>query len=117
MNCTHLTREERYQIYALKKAGHTQVEIAHVLVRSPAAISRKLARNRGGRGYRSAQAQRFAEQRCAINARQIDDKDWCFAKVRLKEQWSPEQISGHIAISTETVYQRGYADKQNDGSL
>ena len=22
MNCTHLTREERYQIYALKKAGH-----------------------------------------------------------------------------------------------
>ncbi len=28
MNYTHLTREERYQIYALKKAGHTQSEIA-----------------------------------------------------------------------------------------
>jgi hypothetical protein len=34
MNYTHLTREERYQIYALKKAGHTQVEIAQVLVSS-----------------------------------------------------------------------------------
>jgi IS30 family transposase len=33
MNYTHLTREERYQIYALKKAGHTQVEIAQVLAR------------------------------------------------------------------------------------
>jgi transcriptional regulator len=31
MNYTHLTQEERYQIYALKKAGHTQSEIASVL--------------------------------------------------------------------------------------
>jgi IS30 family transposase len=117
MNYTHLTREERYQIYALKKAGHTQVEIAQVLARNPSTISRELARNRGGRGYRPKQAQRLAEQRCAINARQIDDDDWRFAKARLKEQWSPEQISGHVAISTETVYQRVYADKQNGGSL
>ena len=45
MNYTHLTREERYQIYALKKAGHTQSEIATVLERSPSTISRELARN------------------------------------------------------------------------
>ncbi|TBR13397.1 helix-turn-helix domain-containing protein [Rugosibacter aromaticivorans] len=33
MNYTHITQEERYQIYALKKAGHTQSEIASVLER------------------------------------------------------------------------------------
>ena len=33
------------------------------------------------------------------------------------EQWSPEQISGHAAISPETVYQRVYADKQAGGLL
>ena len=28
---TQLTRDERYQIYALRKAGHSQKEIAEVL--------------------------------------------------------------------------------------
>ncbi|GAB4127800.1 MAG: hypothetical protein Fur0040_10740 [Sideroxydans sp.] len=51
MNYTHLTREERYQIYALKKAGHTQSEIAKVLGHSPSTISRELRRNRGQRVY------------------------------------------------------------------
>ncbi|WP_126463547.1 helix-turn-helix domain-containing protein [Sulfuritortus calidifontis] len=31
MNYTHLTQNERYQIYALLKAGHTQREIAQLL--------------------------------------------------------------------------------------
>lgn len=31
MSYTQLTREQRYQIYALKKAGHLQVEIARVV--------------------------------------------------------------------------------------
>ncbi len=57
MTYTHLTREERYQIYALKKAGHKQYEIAELLERSKSTISRELARNCGGRGYRPKQAQ------------------------------------------------------------
>ena len=117
MNYTHLTREERYQIYALKKAGLDQSEIANVLSRSPSTISRELRRNLGGRGYRPKQAQMLAEARRAINARQIDDDTWEYAKARLNEQWSPEQISNHAAISTETVYQRIYADKRVGGLL
>jgi IS30 family transposase len=117
MNYTHLTREERYQIYALKKAGHTQVEIANVLERSASTISRELARNRGGRGYRPRQAHDLALERRAINALQIDDDTWQFAQARLMEQWSPDQISKHAAISIETVYQRVYADKWMGGSL
>jgi len=56
MNYTHLAQEERYQIYALKKAGHKQSEIANVLERSESTISRELARNCGQRGYRPKQA-------------------------------------------------------------
>jgi IS30 family transposase len=117
MTYTHLTREERYQIYALKKAGHTQYEIAKVLARSKSTISRELARNRGGRGYRPKQAQWLAEERRAMNARTIDDATWQFACERLREEWSPDQISQHAEISIETVYQRVYADKRAGGSL
>ncbi len=118
MNYTHLTREERYQIYALKRAGQTQSQIAAVLLRSESTISRELRRNSGGRGYRPKQADRKANERRAINARRIDDKTWQFAREKLsEEQWSPQQISGHANISTETVYQRVYADKQNGGLL
>lgn len=117
MNYTHLTREERYQIYALKKAGHKQSEIAAVLKRSASTISRELFRNTGGRGYRPKQAHRLAETRRALNARTVDDETWQFAQARLREDWSPEQISNHADISTETVYQRVYADKRAGGTL
>ena len=117
MNYTHITREERYQIYAMKKAGHKQYEIAELLERSKSTISRELARNLGGRGYRPKQAHCMAVERRAMNARTIDDATWQFAKDRLLEQWSPEQISGHAAISPETVYQRVYADKRMGGLL
>lgn len=117
MNYTHLTREERYQIYALMKAGHIQSEIARVLGRSASTICRELARNRGGRGYRPKQADRLASERQVCNARRIDEATWRFAKEKLQEQWSPEQISGHAAISHEAVYQRVYADKKAGGTL
>jgi IS30 family transposase len=117
MNYTHITREERYQIYALKKAGHKQYEIAEVLERSESTISRELSRNCGRRGYRPKQAHSKSVERQSINARTIDDATWQFAQERLLEQWSPEQISGHAAISPETVYQRVYANKRAGGLL
>lgn len=117
MNYTHLTQEERYQIYALKKAGHKQSEIADVLERSASTIGRELARNCGQRGYRPKQAHSMAVERRAMNARTIDDAAWQFAQEKLQQQWSPEQISGHAAISHETMYQRVYADKRVGGLL
>lgn len=117
MSYTHLTREERYQIYALKQAGHKQSEIAHVLERSASTISRELARNRGQRGYRPKQAHGMAVDRRAMNARTIDAATWQFAQEKLSLQWSPEQISAHAGISPETVYQRVYADKRAGGLL
>ena len=60
---TQLTRDERYQIYALRKAGHSQKEIAEVLGRSPSTISRELRRNKGLKGYRPEQSHRLAQNR------------------------------------------------------
>ena len=123
MDYTHLTQEERYQIYALKKAGLKQSEIASVLERSASTISRELARNCGRRGYRPKQAHCLSLERRAINARQIDAATWQFAQEMLSQEWSPEQISGHLlavgqdGISPETVYQRVYADKRTGGLL
>ena len=62
MNYTHLTQEERYQIYALKKAGHNQNEIANVLERSESTISRELARNRSGCGVTSCRSRLFPKE-------------------------------------------------------
>jgi len=41
----HLTREERYQIQAYKKAGFSQVEIAKELMVHKSTIGRELKRN------------------------------------------------------------------------
>jgi transposase, IS30 family len=117
MNYTHLSQTERYQIYVLTKAGHTQKKIAELLQRSTSTISRELFRNRGQRGYRARQAQRKALARRAMNAYTIAPAIWHIAKAKLLQEWSPEQVSAHVSISHETIYQRVYADKHNGGVL
>lgn len=86
-----------------------------MLKRSASTISREMARNRGQRGYRPKQAHSLSVTRRAMNARMIDDVTWQFMQEKLLQQWSPEQISGHVAISHEAVYQRIYADKRAGG--
>jgi IS30 family transposase len=44
---TQLTQEQRYQIYALLKMGHTQIQIATALGVHKSTINRELRRNRG----------------------------------------------------------------------
>jgi len=117
MTYTHLTQEERYQIYALKRAGITQKVIASILKRSESTISREINRNSGQRGYRPKQAQYKSLMRRAINARRINDQDWQWSKSKLQEEWSPEQISHFVGISHETIYQRIYQDKSQGGLL
>ena len=112
----------RHVFKALPLAANVE-EIAHLLDRSESTISRELFRNRGKRGYRSQQAQRKADERRAVNARTIDETAWAFVQEKLREEWSPEQISGHLeavmepGISYETIYQRVYTDKQAGGDL
>ena len=121
---TQLTREERYQISALKTAGHNQIDIAKVIGRHKSTISRELARNSGLRGYRPKQANGFAEsRRPAKSIPRISSESWSRIELLLREDWSPEQVSRWlrneegIFVSPEWIYQYILQDKQSGGDL
>lgn len=121
---TQLAREQRYQIYALKKAGHSQSLIAELLGVHKSTISRELRRNHGLRGYRPKQAHEFARQRQQDKPRsRIPPDTWTTVERLLRLQWSPEQITGWLkktgqgSISHEWIYQHIYSDKAAGGDL
>jgi IS30 family transposase len=121
---TQLTREERYQISALKTAGHNQIDIAKVIGRHKSTISRELARNSGLRGYRPKQANSFAEsRRPAKSTPRISSDSWSRIELLLREDWSPEQVSRwlrneeDIFVSPEWIYQYILRNKQSGGDL
>ncbi len=124
MTYKQLTREQRYQIYALKKEGHNQTAIARNLGVHQSTITRELARNQGGRGYRPKQADELARARRQQRVQpRITLAQWTQVEHLLRQQWSPEQISGRLKleaqtrISHERIYQYVYADKAGGGTL
>jgi len=121
---SQLTREQRYQISVLKKAGHCQTMIAKLLEVHKSTISRELKRNRGQRGYRPKQAHQFAQQRHQDKPRsKITSETWTTVERLLRLQWSPEQISGWLRktgrdpVSHEWIYQYIYTNKAAGGDL
>lgn len=121
---TQLTQEERYEIYALMKAGHIQAVIARQLGRSKSTISRELRRNCGLRGYRVGQAHRLAvARRASKNRRRIDEVTRQWVERLLREDWSPEHISlwlrkeKGVCVSHERIYQYVLRDKRNGSGL
>jgi len=128
MSYTHLTEDERYHIDELLREGHSQEKIAEQVNRSKGTISRELRRNAGQRGWRPRQSQLKANERLSLrgknNVKHSSELAWEYAKEKLiKEQWSPEQISGRLKlegktpISHETLYQKILADKKAGGDL
>lgn len=121
---TQLTREERYQIYILKKDNYSQTEISDLLGRDKSTISRELSRNRGLKGYRPKQAHHLAVARRISKARsRLDREVWQQVEALVRQEWSPEQIVGRlemeqgVSISHEWIYQYIYADKRSGGDL
>ena len=119
MTYKHLSQAERYQIYALMKAGHDQSQIAKLLDRHKSTISRELSRNTGSRGYRPKQACEMSADRAQHSRNAPTVEPWVreAACALLCIQWSPEQIASQLPISHETVYQHVYADKAQGGTL
>ncbi len=123
MSYAQLTREQRYQIKALLDTKIPQWKIAVAIGTTPSTISRELKRNRGKRGYRPSQAHEKAlgRRQKKITSR-ISAEVWALAEKQLREDWSPEQVSGKlrasgIFLSHERIYQYVYADKRTGGSL
>lgn len=124
MSYTQLAREQRYQIYALMKAGHNQTQIAAVIACHKSTISRELRRNRGQQGYYPNQAQQLARRRQHhCHGPRIPAQTWQHVELLLRQQWSPEQITGRLklqrlpTVSHERIYLYIYADKRRGGTL
>lgn len=128
MGYLHLAENERYQIFALLKAGHGVSTIARHLLRHRATIYRELKRNLifdpRVTGYSPSRAQSCARARVIIRSKRqrISKVIWAIVIERLHQKFSPEQISGHLAraglyISHERIYQHIWSDKRGGGFL
>ena len=121
----HLTKEDRYHIKAQKDVGKSVAKIAKKIGCDKSTISRELRRNRGRRGYRPKQAHWMARDRWegAEKAIKMTPKLIRVVEGRLRQKWSPEQISGRLKrecqphVSHERIYQHVLDDKQNGGEL
>ena len=105
-----LTEGDRHQVYALHKAGLRQRAIAEQIGVHKSTICRELHRNKGLRGYRPKQAHRLARSRQAqIPRTRILAGIWTAIEKMIREDWSPEQITGHLnetaerGVSTEWI--------------
>ena len=97
--------------------------MAQVLGVHRSTINRELRRNTGARGYRPKQAQAQALQRRVKAKPRIATATWQVVEEKLRQDWSPEQISRWLAqrqairISHEWIYQHILADQRAGGKL
>jgi len=114
---------QRYQIYFMLKIGIRQSDIAKEIGVHRSTVSREMRRNQGRRGYRPKQAHRYALSRRNKTKCYITPETWDWIDQLIREDWSPEQISGQlkrsgdIQISHEWIYQHIYEDKRKNGDL
>jgi IS30 family transposase len=120
---TQLTQEQRYQIYAMKKVGMKQVEMASQIGVHASTIGRELRRNSGLRGYRPNQAHQLTLSRRGQSRSRIRESHWAEVERLLRAWWSPEHISWRLyeeqgyCISHEWIYRYIYRDKRLGGDL
>jgi IS30 family transposase len=121
-----LTSGERYELRALRRQGCSNAEIARALGRHRSTIGREIARNsRKDGGYRPYTADEMsrARRRRSRRNRRFTGPDWALVVARLQEEWSPEQISGRLAlsgelrISHETIYRYVWDERRHGGAL
>ena len=127
MKYRQLTRDERYQIAALRKQKMCAADIARLLGRHSSTIGRELARNNdalceyaGGRAHDRAEARRNAT---AAKRRKIQGNLQLVVEQKLKLSWSPEQIAGRlrlelgVELSHETIYQHILRDTHDERGM
>ena len=127
MNYRQLNAEERSALAALRRVGLSQAEIARELGRHRSTVWRELKRNaaphdgwyRAGRAEERAVARRKRSRRNS----QFGEAEIGRVEELLREEWSPEQVSGYLrrtgelAISHETIYRHVWRDLKAGGTL
>lgn len=121
-----LTREQRYQIAALRHAGHNQRQTAEWIGVHKSTVSRELRRNRNRtcRGYLPRHAHLLAlGRRCAKARSRLTPWHWRWVRRLLARGWSPQQIAhraareGSFRVSHEWVYRYVLKDRREGGCL
>lgn len=116
---SHLSLEEREELYALKKAGFSLGDIAERLGRNKGTLSRELHRNaKYGNAYSPIRAQKKADRRTYLQRRKAPLKNstiYLFVREHIRRGWSPEIIAGRLprvhpgeSICPETIYRYIY---------
>jgi IS30 family transposase len=111
----------------LRQESFCPAAIARRLGRHRSTISRELRRNGSpwDGAYRASKAQEQANGRRSRSRRnqRFGGRDWRLVESLLREQWSPEQVSGSLrkagslSISHETIYRYVWADRARGGEL
>ena len=129
---THLTPFDRGMIEILLQAGYSMRGISKELGRHASTILREVKRNQGARKhYKAVWAQQGAIGRRSrsVKPHKLHENPRLreYVEEKLREDWSPEQISGTLCIefprlhsmrvSHETIYTHVYADKRAQGTL
>ena len=125
MNYAHLTREQRYQIHALRRQSLSCARIGAEVGCHASTVSRELKRNVSKRGYRPAAAHNKARSRQTLrrNARAFSAAQWAHVTHYLRLRLSPQQVAGRLKgegalnISHEAIYRFVYRDKAHGGDL
>ena len=125
---THLTINEREQLFLLYDQGHSIRAIAKGLGRSPSTISRELSRNMEGQCYSPTRAQATYTKRKSNCGRKLLLKNpelkALVKNLFLNKQWSPEQIAARLklekstyTISFNTIYRAIYRGDLNEANV
>jgi transposase, IS30 family len=127
MTYRQLSPGERYMLAALRRQGRNQSEIARSLGRHRSTVCREVRRNstRADGHYRAFTAQERTNGRRSRSRRNLrfSAEDFATIDELLRRQWSPEQVSGHLArlgllsVSHETIYRHVWRDKKEGGLL
>ncbi|MEK7079404.1 MAG: IS30 family transposase [Patescibacteria group bacterium] len=121
----HLSQKDRDRIDVLAREGYTFQKIAEAINCNVSTISRELQRNLSGKykKYVASIAQTKADHRksyCVRKSKFDNSNLVAYMKNKLKEFWSPEQISGRLKkdhpemhVSHEAIYQYIYSLKND----
>jgi IS30 family transposase len=126
MKKVHLTREQRYTIFAMYAQKCSQKMIAEAIGKDKSVISRELKRNRNNKGRYFF---KYAQDLAILRKERMKKRRKLHPLLEKKiidlilQDWSPQQIVGRLklegkdVVSHETIYKIIRDDKENGGTL